>query len=151
MHASISFSPCLHCTRAWPSLWNCTKRDLSLKTQCLQCPRSDILCVRPHIWQHRLWSTVNLEHLAGRLTWKPAARSLFTLLQTDNLLRNRWTISMHRRAAGMKRLSMTIWINSSSPWAMVRLLQLPSLHWCGWPMSQLCRKSSLTNPCNTTF
>ena len=50
------------------------------------------------------------------------------LLQTYNILRNWGIISMHRRAAGMKRLSMTIWINSSSSWAVVTLLQLPSLH-----------------------
>ena len=74
-----------------------------------------------------------------------------TLLQTDNILKNRRIISMHRWAAGMKRLSMTIWINSSSSWAMVTLLQLPSLHWCGRPMFRLCCKILLTNPCNTTF
>ena len=73
------------------------------------------------------------------------------LLQTDNILRNRRIISMHRRAAGIKRLSMTIWINSSSSWAVVTLLQLPSLHWCGQPMFRLCCKILLTNPCNTTF
>ena len=73
------------------------------------------------------------------------------LLQTDNILRNRRIISMHRRAAGMKRLSMTIWINSLSSWAVVTLLQLPNLHWCGRPMFRLCSKILLTNPCNTTF
>ena len=29
------FLPCLQCTRARPSLWNCVKRDSSLKAQCL--------------------------------------------------------------------------------------------------------------------
>ena len=74
-----------------------------------------------------------------------------TLLQTDYILRNRRIISMHRRAAGMKRLSMTIWINSLSSWTVVTLLQLPSLNWCGRPMFRLCYKILLTNPWNTTF
>ena len=74
-----------------------------------------------------------------------------TLLQTDYILRNRRIISMRRRAAGMKRLSMTIWINSLSSWTMVTLLQLPSLNWCGRPMFRLCYKILLTNPWNTTF
>ena len=73
------------------------------------------------------------------------------MFRTENLLRNRRIISTHRRAAWMKRLSMTIGINCLSSRAMFRLFQLPSLYWWCWPMSRLGRKSLLTNPCNTTF
>ena len=57
--------PCLQCTRARPSLWNSVKRNLTLKTQSLQCLRSHLLCIRPHTWRHRLWSKVNKGHLIG--------------------------------------------------------------------------------------
>ena len=73
------------------------------------------------------------------------------MLRTDNLLRNRQIMSMHRRAAGLKRLFMTIQINSLSSWAMVRLLPISNLDWCGWPMSRVHRQILLTNPCNTAF
>ena len=43
------------------------------------------------------------------------------MLQTDNLLPNRWIISMHRRGAEIKRLSLTIWSNCLYPQAVVRL------------------------------
>ena len=64
----LSVSPhYLRCTRPRPSLWNSVKRDLSMKTQGLQCPRSHFLCVLPHTRRRRLWSKVNVGHLAGHL------------------------------------------------------------------------------------
>ena len=59
MHAFISPSPV-------PPQWN-VKRDSSLKTQCLHCLRSHLLCIFPHTWLYRPWPKVNLGHLAGRL------------------------------------------------------------------------------------
>ena len=73
MHTSISLSPCLRCTQAWSSLWNSMKQHSSLKTHCLQCLRYNLLNILRRTRRRRLWSKA---HLAGRLNWYLAARSL---------------------------------------------------------------------------
>ena len=52
-----------------------------------------------------------------------SSQSLFTMLRTDKLLRNRRIISTHRRGAEMKPLSLTIRINCLFSRSVVRLLR----------------------------
>ena len=121
----ISLSPCLWRTRTWLSLGNSVKRDSALKTQCFQCLRSIFLCVLPHRRRRPLWYKVNLGHLAGSLGWYPEVRSLFAMLQTDNLLCNQRVISTPRGRAEIKLLFLTIRINCLSSWVVVRLIHHP--------------------------
>ena len=81
---------------------------LGSETQCLQYPRSNLLCVILYPYGRCLRSKVNLRHPDGRRNRQPATRSLFTMFRIDNLLPNRWIISTCRRGAEMKLLSLTI-------------------------------------------
>ena len=56
--ACISQSlPSLQRTQSQPLQWNEVKRDASLRTQNLQCLRTNHLCVLPHSWRRRRWSS----------------------------------------------------------------------------------------------
>ena len=112
-----------------------TGKITSLYWSRAQGLRSDLLCVLPHTRRRQLW------HLAARLNLWTEARSLFTMLQTDNLLRIHWIISARRRGAEIFRLSLTIRINCLSSRDVVRLPRPPRLRWCGRLVSRLSCKS----------
>ena len=99
------------------------------KHVCLQCLRSQRLCVLPHTRRGHLWSKVNLGHMAKRLDRSTAARSLFTILRTDNLLRNRRIISTCRPGAETKRLSLTVQLSLSSGCGQTPPTSTPPLIW----------------------
>ena len=130
-------SPCLRWTRTRPPLWNSVKRDSSKKTQCLHCLRSHILCVHTHTHTHTYTATspvIQNESETPGGTPTPTASSQKPVYNAPT-----WqhpsksaVISTCRGATEMKRLSLIIRINCLSSRSVVRLLQHPYLHWCGW-------------------
>ena len=105
---NLSVSPLvLLCEGARPSLWNSITRDWSLKTRCLQWPRSHLL--------HGGVAFDSLQSQSGTPggTPRPIDRNQKpTMPWTDKRLRNRRIIiSTRRQEAEMKRLSLTIQTN----------------------------------------
>ena len=90
--ALISLSTCLRRTWTRPSLWYRENRDSSLKIQCLHCLTSHNLCLLPLPRCRRLWSKVNLGHLAGGRDQYLVARSRFRMIRTDICPPNGWII-----------------------------------------------------------
>ena len=123
MHLSVSFLPAVHTITTISG----KQREARLVTEDTVSPYPEVppsVCSPPHTASSPVIQSKSGAH--GGSPWPIAIpRNLFTMLRTDNLLRNQWIISTHRPGARMKRLPFTIrstlglrlWPDSSHPHA----------------------------------